>query len=407
MKYIFKSLTILVFSLIFTIACKNESSNNTKKQVGEITNQTITYISNDGIQKFELHIVKDTISLQDITNNKSYKMDYVHSGSGSKYESADGYVFWSKGNEYTFYKNNNTISKGTLYFGLTSKHFGTYVSESYEKRNEGYDWIAVNVSKGGIDKLNISVRSRADKKKPTCSFNVIASKVNENTYKAYENNVDIVFSFQEDYISIYTENKENNDVLTLYCSGGASLHGKYRLIVGNADQSQIDKTQYIKALTWQNISFNISSVRKEYTTQLTITPFGLTNDEATVTHDIEGLVTNAEIEDLNADGFPEVLVYIQSTGSGSYSKVIGYSVNNGKSMSQIYMPPIFENKEINKGYLGHDEFAIMETTFVQRFPIYNDNDTNSNPTGDIRQIQYKLKDGEASRKFVIDKVIEY
>ncbi len=215
MKYIFKSLTILVFSLIFTIACKNESSNNTKKQVGEITNQTITYISNDGIQKFELHIVKDTISLQDITNNKSYKMDYVHSGSGSKYESADGYVFWSKGNEYTFYKNNNTISQGTLYFGLTSKHFGTYVSESYEKRNEGYDWIAVNVSKGGIDKLNISVRSRADKKKPTCSFNVIASKVNENTYKAYENNVDIVFSFQEDYISIYTENKENNDVLTL------------------------------------------------------------------------------------------------------------------------------------------------------------------------------------------------
>ena len=92
--------------------------------------------------------------------------------------------------------------------------------------------------------------------------------------------------------------------MTLYCSGGASLQGKYRLIVGNADQSQIDKTQYIKALTWQNISFNISSVRKEYTNQLTITPFGLTNDEATVTHDIEGLVTNAEIEDLNADGFP-------------------------------------------------------------------------------------------------------
>ena len=76
-------------------------------------------------------------------------------------------------------------------------------------------------------------------------------------------------------------------------------------------------------------------------------------------------------------------------------------------MSQIYMPPIFDNKEVNKGYLGYDEFTIMETTFVQRFPIYNDDDTNSNPTGGIRQIQYKLKDGEASRKFVIDKVIEY
>ena len=57
--------------------------------------------------------------------------------------------------------------------------------------------------------------------------------------------------------------------------------------------------------------------------------------------------------------------------------------------------------------MGHDEFAIVETTFVQRFPIYNDDDTNSNPTGGTRQIQYKLKDGEASRKFVVDKVIEY
>jgi len=36
-----------------------------------------------------------------------------------------------------------------------------------------------------------------------------------------------------------------------------------------------------------------------------------------------------------------------------------------------------------------------------------DDNTNSTPTGGIRQIQYKLKDGEASRKFVIDKVIEY
>lgn len=407
MRHILKSATFLVFSLIYITSCKNESPNNPTKQIGKIPNKTITYISNDASQIFKLHIVKDSISLQDIANNKSYKMDYAHSASGSKYESANGYVFWSKGNEYTFYKNDNIISQGTSYNGNASKHLGTYVSESYEKRNEGYDWIAVNVSKGGIDKLNISVRSRADKKKPTCTFNVIAFKVNENTYKAYENNMSIVFSFEKEHISIYTENKETNDMLSIYCSGGASLQGKYRWIVGNADQSQIDKTQYLKVLTWQNISFNISSVKKEYTSQLTITPFGLTNEEAPFTHDIDGLITNAEIEDLNADGFPELLMYIQSTGSGSYGNVIGYSVNNGKSMSQIYMPPIFENKKVNKGYLGHDEFIIMETTFVQRFPIYNVDDTNSCPTGGIRQIQYKLKDGEASRKFVIDKVIEY
>ena len=407
MKHIIKSITILVFGLSFITACKNESSNNTKKQVEKTFSETITYISNDGIQKYELQMMKDSIYLQDIANNKLYKMAHVHSGSGSKYESADGYVFWSKGKEYTFYKNNNTISKGALFDGDTSKHLGTYVSEFYEKRNEGYDWIAVNVSNGGINKLNISVRSRADKKKPTCTLNTMAYKVDENTYKAYENDAIILFSFEDGYISINTENKDKNNVLLFYCNGGASLKGKYRLIVGNADESQIDKTRYKKVLSWQNIRFNISSVRKEYTNQLTINPYGLTQQNTAVTHDIEGEVTNAEIEDLNADGFPEVLVYINSTGSGSYGSVIGYSVNNGKSMSQIYMPPIFENKELNKGYMGHDEFAIVETTFVQRFPIYNDDDTNSNPTGGTRQIQYKLKDGEASRKFVVDKVIEY
>jgi hypothetical protein len=87
--------------------------------------------------------------------------------------------------------------------------------------------------------------------------------------------------------------------------------------------------------------------------------------------------------------------------------VIGYSVNNGKSISQIYFPDLFDNKEASSGYMGHDEFAIIETTLVRRFPVYKDGDTNNNPTGGFRQIGYKLKDGEASRSFVIDKISAY
>jgi hypothetical protein len=126
-----------------------------------------------------------------------------------------------------------------------------------------------------------------------------------------------------------------------------------------------------------------------------------------VAHKIDGHVTNAEIEDLNSDGSPEVLVYITSAGSGSYGSVVGYSVNNSKSMSQIYLPTITDDPEISEGYMGHDEFTIMETTFARRFPVYREEDTNSNPTGGIRQVQYKLYDGEASRIFKVDKVIEF
>ena len=57
--------------------------------------------------------------------------------------------------------------------------------------------------------------------------------------------------------------------------------------------------------------------------------------------------------------------------------------------------------------MGHDEFNIVEKILTQTFKTYKVDDKNSNPTGNIRQIQYKLKDGESSRKFVVDTIKEY
>lgn len=73
-----------------------------------------------------------------------------------------------------------------------------------------------------------------------------------------------------------------------------------------------------------------------------------------------------------------------------YGKLIGYSVNDGKSVSQVHLPEISGNKEVSIGYMGHDEMAIVENSFCQRFHIYKDGDSNANPTGGMRQIQYKL-----------------
>lgn len=168
-------------------------------------------------------------------------------------------------------------------------------------------------------------------------------------------------------------------------------------------KTKLPQPTFSKKLSLNNISFEINLTDK----QLTIQPFGLAIDNSKVIKQIEGTITNAEIGDLNGDGFPEVLVYITSDGSGSYGTVIGYSVNNGKSMSEIFMPNVADNPKANKGYMGHDEFAIVENSFCQRFKTYNPQDTNSKPTGKTRQIQYKLKNGENSRVFVVDKIIEY
>ena len=167
------------------------------------------------------------------------------------------------------------------------------------------------------------------------------------------------------------------------------------------------KNVFQKTLTLQNITFDIRTTGEGSISELTIQPKGLEIDNQRIVIELDGQVINAEIEDLNSDGFPEILIYTISAGSGSYGNVIGYSVNNGKSISQIYFPEITENKEASSGYMGHDEFTIIETSLARRFPVYKDGDTNNNPTGGTRQIEYKLKDGEASRLFVINKISDY
>ena len=282
---------------------------------------------------------------------------------------------------------------------------GNFVTSEYQNRGEGYDWVAVKVNELTDSILQISVRSRADNKKPTCTFDAKAFKTPaKNTFKSSVEGYNIFFVFDADSLLITGETEHDNMMLGYFCSGGASLAGVYRKISEPLDTAQIDKVLFRKALNYNEFNFFI----EVYGNDLTIQPVGLTIDNQFVTHKIDGTVISAEVGDLNIDGYPEVLVYIQSAGSGSYGSVIGYSVNNGKSMSMISdLPQVAENPEAGTGYMGHDEFAIVESTLVQRFPIYKPGDSNAKPTGGTRQIQYKLKDGEAMRQFVVDQIVEY
>lgn len=158
-----------------------------------------------------------------------------------------------------------------------------------------------------------------------------------------------------------------------------------------------------KTLQLKNISFDVTTKGNGSLRQLLIQPKGLEINNDSISREIDGSVTDAQVSDLNADGFPELLIFTQSAGSGSYGDVIAYSVNAGKSMSQVSFTAASEDPKINKGYMGHDHFSVNGSNLIQEFPIYKENDPNSNPTGGKRRIQYKLVNGEASRKFVVDK----
>ncbi|MBT8306084.1 MAG: PliI family lysozyme inhibitor of I-type lysozyme [Maribacter sp.] len=285
---------------------------------------------------------------------------------------------------------------------------GDYVSEDYSKRSEGYDWVAVSITETESNLLNISVRSRADKKEPTCTFDAVAKKVDDKVYQTQINGKTILFEFNNSQISITTKKEEDEGLLYFYCSGAASIGGTYLKINAPLDKSQIDKTKFSRVLNLQDVGFNISSIEKDGKNTLTIFTFGLKEHEYNETFDIEGEeVINAEVEDLNSDGSPELFVYTQSVGSGSYGNVYVFSVNNNKSMSEVYFQPTAENSKINKGYMGHDEFSLVENTLGQRFPIYKEGDTNAEPTGGTRQVSYRLVEGEAMRKLEVEKITDY
>jgi hypothetical protein len=155
------------------------------------------------------------------------------------------------------------------------------------------------------------------------------------------------------------------------------------------------------------VTFIVTCDNDSSLNQLSIVPAGLELDNAAITQDVDGTVVGAEVADLDANGSPELYVYVRSAGSGSYGSLVAYAANKRKSLSGIYLPPVADNGTIAKGYMGHDEFAVVENRLVQRFPIYLDGDTNAKPTGGTRQVQYKLVPGEAGWRLAVDRVVEY
>jgi hypothetical protein len=152
------------------------------------------------------------------------------------------------------------------------------------------------------------------------------------------------------------------------------------------------------------VTFRVTCPNDSSMSKLTIAPSGLTGDNGPITPEVDGIVTGAEVADLDSDGSPEIYVFAQSAGSGSYGSLVAYSANKKRSLSMIHLPPVAENPKISKGYMGHDAFAVVEHRFVQRFPVYRPGDTNASPTGGARQLRYELVPGEAGWVLKLDKV---
>jgi hypothetical protein len=117
---------------------------------------------------------------------------------------------------------------------------------------------------------------------------------------------------------------------------------------------------------------------------------------------VPGIMTRIEVDDINADGSPELYAY---GFDGTSQTLLAWSANKKKSLSQISLPDL--DAAQSKGHRGGDEFAVVEGILARRFPIYPEDAAKTKPTGKTRQIQYKLHPGEATWLLKPDKVLEF
>lgn len=160
-------------------------------------------------------------------------------------------------------------------------------------------------------------------------------------------------------------------------------------------------------LNYGSLGFELQATADSSENTLRLNTVGLHNDQGELNAELDGVAYRAEVADLDGNGWPEVYVYVASAGSGSYGSLAAFAVNNGKSLSPVYLTPLEQSPEATKGYMGHDEFAVVENRLVRRFPVYLAGDTNAEPSGGTRQIQYRLDAGEAGWILAVDRVVEY
>ncbi|MBL7472265.1 hypothetical protein [Robertkochia sediminum] len=155
-----------------------------------------------------------------------------------------------------------------------------------------------------------------------------------------------------------------------------------------------EATTYSKTMEMQNTTFNIAVAGEE----LTVAVFRGESPGGSLTTPIVGKVTGTGMEDLDADGSPEVVIFTQEPENAMKGHAYGFSSGKENTFESIYIPPLSSDPAHTEGYVGGDEFALVETSLVRRM-VLND--------GSVRQLQYKLVSSSEGKSFEVDRVVEY
>ncbi len=144
-----------------------------------------------------------------------------------------------------------------------------------------------------------------------------------------------------------------------------------------------------------NIGFKlVTNNKNEDKNYVTISPIGFGSGARDVSFEVKGRIRKAEVDDLNNDFYPDMVIYIYTNDPNDKGTVVGISSIKNESLTGIGFPDIVDDPKLRVGYKGFDTFMLMEGTLMRRFPVYTADSLGAQRTGMYRQIQYKVVPGE-------------
>lgn len=111
---------------------------------------------------------------------------------------------------------------------VLTDYSGSYVSDGYEHRAKGFDYLSVHIVALNDTVAEVSVRSRTDNKEPTCSFDSKALfSPSSGALEAVFEGKRILFNLDDDTLSISVPDNDDHMILYFLSPGGSALMGNY------------------------------------------------------------------------------------------------------------------------------------------------------------------------------------
>lgn len=141
---------------------------------------------------------------------------------------------------------------------------------------------------------------------------------------------------------------------------------------------------------------------------INISPIGFSNDVRDFSFEIKGRILRAEVDDVNRDNYPDLMLYIYNGDTLNKGNVICISSEANNNVIPIGFPDIVDDPKLRDGYRGFDEFRLMEGVLTRRFPLFTPDSLGAQPTGKMRQVMYRVVPGEKSGlKFQVMRMYDY